>query len=307
MKNGKYVLGLLVVALVCVSAAVKAQAPGPEKLSFTFHDVTISGATEVDSYAINNSNILTGDYIDSSGTQHGMTCKLAPSTGVCTSVTNIDDPNGTKTLGYGINSSGDVVGFYLNSNGLDQGFLYKGGNFTDIGPAGDVSQANGINDKGLIVGDYYDPNSGVEYGFLYAGKKYTQLAIPSASATVAWAINSKGWITVFETASGGGEPWDAYLTKDKGKKFTKIDVPGETYSVSHGINAADNICYTAVNSGGTEDGALYYGGKYYTFDDPSGTNTRADGLNSKLVMVGRYGSGPSGGNGGYGFVAVTKK
>jgi probable HAF family extracellular repeat protein len=311
MNNHKSVLGLLVVVLVCLSAAAQAQAP-QAKLKFTFNDVTISGTEEVDSYGINNNGVVTGDYIESDGvTWHGFYCKLNTK-GACGKVTNIDDTSSgaTKTQGYGINSSGEIVGYYLNSSGLDQGFLYKGGTFTDIGPSGDISIANGINDKGLIVGGYTDSSSGVQYGFLYDGTTYTQLA-PSGCAgttTAAWGINNKDWITIYCINTSG--VYDSFLTKDKGKTFKKIDVPNATQSVVHTINNAGNIVYTIFDSSGYAHGVLYYGGKYTQFDDPkesSSAGTRGDGLNSKLVILGRYGAGPTGGNGGFGYEAIVKK
>jgi len=307
MKNRKYVFGLLVVVLVCLSAAAQAQASKPQTVSFTFNDVSISGVStlEVDAYGINDHNALTGDYIESDGvTWHGMICKLDPTTGVCTNVANIDDPNGTKTQGYGINNAGEVVGYYFNSSGLDQGFLYKAGTFTDIGPTGDVSIANAINAKGLIVGAFFDPNTGVQHGFLLEGTKYTTLE-PSAcvSGTQAWGINNKDEITLYCVNSAGDD--DAYITKDKGKTYTKIDDKKEVSTIAHKIDNSGDIDGTLVESSGAEDGFLYYKGKFYLFDDPNGSATRGDGINTKLVMVGRYGAGPSGGNGGTGFVAIT--
>jgi len=312
MKNRKYVPGLVVVALVCLCVAAQAQAPKPQAPTFTLYDVSIKGVStlEVDSYGINNKNVITGDYILTDGTWHGMVCTITLK-GVCSKVTNVDDTTSgaTKTQGYGINTKGDVVGYYLNSSGLTQGFLYSGGTFTDIGPSGDVSIANAINDKGLIVGAYTDPNTSIQYGFLYDGTNYTKL-LPSSScagtATQAWGINNKDWITIYCLNSGG--TYDGYITKNKGKTYTKIDDSSETDgTIVHKINSTGSVCGTGINSSGTEDGILYYGGKWYSFDDSKGTDTRADGLNDKLVIVGRYGAGPSGGNGGYGFLAVTKK
>jgi len=310
MKTRTYVLGLLAVAMVCMSAAVKAQAPKPQAPSFTFYDVSISGVStlEVDSYGINNKSVITGDYILSDGTWHGMVCTINMK-GVCSKVTNIDDTSSgaTKTQGYGINTAGDVVGYYLNSAGEDQGFLYSKGTFTDIGPSGDISIANAINDKGLIVGAYDDPETGVQSGFLYDGKSYTTLE-PSAcvSTTQAWGINNKDEITLYCVNSGG--TYDGYVTKNKGKTYTKIDDSSETEgTILHKIDSSGDICGTGINSSGTEDGILYLGGKWYSFDDPNGTDTRADGINDKLLIVGRYGAGPSGGNGGTGFFAITKK
>ena len=43
-------------------------------LTFTFSDVhSTKTATETDSYAVNNSGVIAGDYIDSAGVQHAFT------------------------------------------------------------------------------------------------------------------------------------------------------------------------------------------------------------------------------------------
>ena len=42
-------------------------------LTFTFSDVHANTtATETDSYAVNNTGVIAGDYVDSKGVQHGM-------------------------------------------------------------------------------------------------------------------------------------------------------------------------------------------------------------------------------------------
>ena len=59
---------------------------------------------------------------------------------------------------------------------------------------------------------------------------------------------------------------------------------------------------TYYDTAGTEKGWLLHAGKYYDVVDPGGVS-RADGLNDKLEIVGRYGTGTFGGTG---FKATTK-
>src|SRR5579871_7039500 len=61
----------LAVALSLTSMVANATNQCP---TFKYSDVTVnvSGAVETDSYAINNSGVIAGDYIDSAGVQHGM-------------------------------------------------------------------------------------------------------------------------------------------------------------------------------------------------------------------------------------------
>ncbi len=78
------------------------------------------------------------------------------------------------------------MGGYTDAGGKGKGFLYQSGKFTTIpGPRGALySQANGINDAGLIVGGY-TTSSGYSQGFVLKGKTYTTLNVPGALATVA--------------------------------------------------------------------------------------------------------------------------
>src|ERR1700674_4354570 len=136
MKNSKRIPGLLVLVLVYASVGIAAAPP----LTFKFKDVRAKGAIETDTYGVNDSNAITGDYIDSSGVQHGMILEG-------TKLTTIDDPNGTGTTGDAINKHGGVVGYYTNSSGVLTGFEYSKGMFTDIAPPGSLAtEALGIND-----------------------------------------------------------------------------------------------------------------------------------------------------------------
>lgn len=101
--------------------------PGKDATSLTIQDVNVKGATETDTYAINDNGTITGDYIDSSGVLHGLILKERK-------VTTIDHPNGTLTQGFGINSKVVVVGWYVNSSGVEVGFKWAAGKFTDIVP-----------------------------------------------------------------------------------------------------------------------------------------------------------------------------
>ena len=65
-----------------------------------------------------------------------------------------------------INEKGDIVGVYgLNCAGVRQGYLLRQGKFVTIDPPGAVdTQADAINDDGVIVGLYTD-RTGVTHGY----------------------------------------------------------------------------------------------------------------------------------------------
>jgi hypothetical protein len=295
------VLGILLV-LTFVAVGIASAPP----LTFTYTDVHANKtALETDTYAVNNKGVIAGDYIDSKSVQHGMI--LAG-----TKLTTVDNKTCEAILGtggisfYGINSAGDAAGWCTNSKtGLDEGFVYSKGKFTAVNVAkSNGTQATGINDKGWVVGLYLD-SANLTHGFVKVGTKYTTVDVKGDTNTVAWGVNNAGQITVYATNSAG--VFDAYLVT--GKKFKKIDNPnaGTTSGLGTIVHTPaptnGDIDGTYYNSAGTEMGWLLHKGKYYDVVDTGGI-TRADGLNDKSELVGRYGSGTGGG--GTGFKATYK-
>jgi probable HAF family extracellular repeat protein len=80
-----------------------------------------------------------------------------------------------------------VLGLFLRVAGQAEAeFTYT---TLDV-PGSAVTQANGINDAGQIVG-YYDAG-GTSHGFLLSGGVYTILDVPGAALTNAFGINASG-------------------------------------------------------------------------------------------------------------------
>jgi hypothetical protein len=281
---------LLVLTFVAVGLAA---AP---LLTFKFTDVHANKtALETDTYGVNNAGVIVGDYVDSKSVQHGMI--LAG-----TKLTTVDNKSceaisGTGGISfYGVNSAGAAAGWCTSSKtGLDTGFVYSKGKFTPVNfPKSNGTQATGINDKGWVVGLYLD-SANASHGFVKVGTKYTSINVKGETNTVAWGVNNKGQITVYATNSAGD--FDSFLVT--GRTFKNINNPkakGGLGTVVHTPSNVGDIDGTYYNSAGTEMGWLLHAGKYYDVVDPNGV-TRADGLNDKSVLVGRYGSGSFGGTG----------
>jgi len=301
----KHAFTLVALLLALLSLSVAAVAP---TLTFTYKDIHANkSAKETDTYAINDAGTITGDYVDSSGNQHGM---VLTAKGALTSFDNKSCQNTGGITGsiaaFGINKANAAAGWCFNTTtGLPMGWVYANNKFTSIAyPKAPQTGATGINDNGDVVGFFVAPKSNA-HGFLYSNKKYTQIDVKGATVTVAWAINNAGDITL-ETGSSFANgtlscPCVSYL--QVGKKLTKIADPkqGSNGTVIHAVNNNGDVDGTYYVSSSDVSGFLLYKGKYYDVQDPgSTTDTRADGLNSSLTMVGRYGS-PS-----VGFEATTK-
>ena len=297
MQRGKTIFTGI---LVCLFLSVAAAAP---TLTFTFKDVHANKtAEETDTYGINNKGVIVGDYIDSTGVQHAMILNG-------TKLTKVDNthcpgtPGGAGIQSFGINSAGVAAGWCTNTSGTEIGFTYAKGKFTHISIAGaTLVNVNGINDKGHLVGTYIDSAS-VQHGFLLEGTTLTTLDPPNVtSLATAWSINNNGVIAVYGADSSGD--YLSYTTANKGKTYTQVMEPaaGPLGAVVHKINNKGDIVGTYYDTAGVTHGFLRHAGKYYSIDDPSGSYTRADGVNDTLVIVGRYGQSTP-----IGFEAVTKQ
>ncbi len=296
----KSILGALIV-LMFVAVGIAAAPP----LTFTFSDVHANKtATETDSFAVNKFGTIAGDFVDAKGIQHAMILggkKLA----------TVDHPNCTTTGGftsgaiafYGLNKSCAAAGWCTSTKtGQYMGFVYSGVKFTSVNfPKSLGTQALGINDKGDVVGLYLD-SSGVQHGFLKVGSKYTSIDVPGGTSTEAWGINNSGQIAVFALSSTGGYESFVY----NGKTFKQISDPnaGTTGTIARSVNDKGDVAGAYFDTNGFEVGFLLHGGKYYDLKDPkANNNTRPDGLNDTLEIVGRY-TPTSGAN--VGFRAITK-
>jgi probable HAF family extracellular repeat protein len=281
MKDCKATLRVLAVVLAFACIATAADAP---KLTFKF--TTLKGvpkAQQTSMFGINNKDVVVGYYLDQKGIEHGVRWDPKDK-----KFTTIDDPKGDMgSECINLNSIGTIVGGYYTANSLF-GFVYKDGKISDIGPAGVVSEAWGINDKGEIVGFVTDSNN-VVHGYFWDGKKYTILDYPGANNfTAAWGINNAGLVTLQWIDSSGN--YEAALYNTKTKKYSKpITVPGAAQTYVHSINNAGDIVFSWYDSSGNAHGALRIGKTFYTFSDPKGPNyTKSDGINDKREIVGRF-------------------
>jgi probable HAF family extracellular repeat protein len=286
------ILGVLLV-LTFVAVGIAAAPP----LTFKFTDVHANKtALETDTYGVNNAGVIVGDYVDAKSVQHGMI--LAG-----TKLTTVDNKaceaiSGTGGISfYGVNSAGAAAGWCTSAKtGLAEAFVYAKGKFTPVSfPKSNGTEATGINDKGEVVGLYLDSANNA-HGFLFANKKYTAINVKGATQTAAWSINNAGEISVYTGVTT--TPFAAYILK--GTKFTKVADPkaGSDGTVIHTLNNLGDVDGTYYDSAANTHGFLLHGGKYYDVEDPNSPNlSRADGLNDKSVIVGRYGSGSFGGTG----------
>ncbi len=177
------------------------------------------------------------------------------------------------------------------------------------------TQAQGINDRGQIVGFY----GSSEVGFLLSGNRYTALSTP-AGISLLYGINANGQIleehyllsgNVWSqlNLSGGmahgindigqivGETANVQGLFLSGNQLSVFNVPGSSFTSAWGINnSGDIVGITGVIH--LNDGFLLHGNTYTLIDVPGATDTDALGINNKGQIVGVYTTG----TGGDGFV-----
>jgi uncharacterized membrane protein len=253
-----------------------------DKFKLRFKTVSVPNSQATSISGINDHGAMVGYYIAQDGTEHGLLLQGE-------SVTNIDDPKGVNgTYCNNLNSQGTIVGYYYDSGNAVHSFEYQGGNFTDVGPAGYPSIAQGINAQGKFVGGYV--SNGATHGYLWNGVEYVTLDVPGASQSFAVDINNRGRIVLDWVDSGGNYEGAIY----NGKKYRTINVPGAVQSIPNALDNAGAVVFSWEDSSGNFHGALLQGKNFHTFDDPKAQGaTYGNGIDDHGVIVGSYFDGGS--------------
>jgi hypothetical protein len=202
--------------------------------------------------------------------------------------TTLQVPGSTSTFATGVNSNGDIVGYYVSAGGVSP-FLYTGGTFQSI-PCG--TNANGINDDGVIVGFSNVPEitkHGNQFpAFIYQNGDCSYMVRKAWPETALNAINNQG-IAV-------GEGWNGPQTDGRGL----IDINGRLTAVPltipGGINNSNAIAGTDCNhTTGVCEGRvvqeLNRRKKSYTrVRYPDSAYTNLTGINDNDEVIGIWGN-----------------
>jgi hypothetical protein len=287
-----------IAVLFCV-ARLAAQTP-----AFTFFDTAGAGTGAGQGtvpWAINQSGVIAGYYIDSSNLVHGF---LRSAAGV---ITEFNATGLSSTYVSGINRKGQIVGNGAHLAGLTNyvhGFLRNpNGNFIHIDPAGPNGSQNtlflAINDSGEMSGTYVDVAGGVVHGFLRSSSGvYTVVDEPDAVS------NESGQGTFITGINASGEVTGYYndantfvingFTRDSSGNFQIFSAPGS------GNNFGTGTFASAVNTSGQVTGdfldnsfvshpyLLSSTGIMTEFSITAATQTYALSLNDSGTVLGQY-------------------
>lgn len=231
-------------------------------------------------FGINNKNILTGSYVDSSGLTHGF---VGPYSG--TNYTSFDD-SGSTTEARALNDKGAITGYDVGT--LTPWERSKNGTITNITMNGTTLNqlAQGINNSGTFVANY-DNTSGISVGYLGRHAMYKRAIKLSISnnGTAGRAIDTAGdiagWYLDPTTSLQRG------FLHMKGHAPRSIDYPNATYTVVEGMNNNDYLSGQWEDTSGVIHGFIYkISTKKFTDLDVSGASlTQVWGINDHDVVA----------------------
>jgi probable HAF family extracellular repeat protein len=168
-------------------------------------------------------------------------------------------------------------------------FLFSNGSFSDITPniPGQTvfyRYPNGLNNAGVIVGNYTLGERDVERAFIGSGGNYTTLDVPGSvpGSTAAWAINNAGQILVSSPLGYG-----LYQPNSGTYLGLNLQALGTTFE-TFGINNADQIVGEYVDAKGIEHGFVLSDGVLTNLDVPGSQGTYAKGINDLGDIVGYF-------------------
>jgi hypothetical protein len=194
----------------------------------------------------------------------------------------------------GLNSSGESAGWYMPQGQL-AGLRYDGMELLTINcPEAALTEAAGVTDTGIVVGDYYDldeepadgsapnprfrsfvwdPGTGQCTGF--------DVPIPdNYSGSGATGANLLGEIV-------GGVDHHGYLRSPDGT-FTIIDVPGADLTLPRGINNKSLMVGVTCTAGVCQCFKRGPQGNIGLWGVPGATLTDCSAVNDRTDMAGRY-------------------
>ena len=229
---------------------------------------------------INDSNSVTGLYVDLTTTQQGWLSK-----GGFLTTFAVNLPGAYNTAPQAINDSNTIVGYYTDGTS-NFAFTYDGVTFTPFTYPGAVAtEAFGINANGVIVGTYFVSTSANGHAFMKTGATYTNIDPPAAASSAALGINSFGDVVGEYVDSTGNQ--HGYLWKHGDAAPTVLSYNGVSSVLPYALNDSLTIVGSA-KVGSDLVGFMAKGSAVTLIEVPGAGATEAYGINNAGVIVGVY-------------------
>jgi probable HAF family extracellular repeat protein len=161
------------------------------------------------------------------------------------SFTFFNHPNAHPSKGTefaAINDAGLRVGTFNDTANTPHGFIQDDQTTTLLDslpnvPANQGTWLSDVNNRGQMVGGYFDKTNGVQHGFLTDGKQFVTIDFPGTDTTWLNAINDSGQMAgaYVDTVA---QVFRGFLTD--GKTFTTVNYPNLPRSFGTFITGIDN-------------------------------------------------------------------
>lgn len=200
--------------------------------------INFPGARDTEATSINDSGVVTGDYIDANFVTHGF---VRANHADHDTMTGFDPEGSLATEPTAIDGRGDIAGSYIDASGVQNGFIRDpAGNITGFLIENAQPTVRGINDRGETAG-YIGSEENSSTGFIRKRNGRIELIKPQGSSTV-HGINATGAVTGYYIKNN---VLHGYLRSATGV-FTSFDPP-------HGSDTQPQ----AINDNGAITGAYY--------------------------------------------------
>lgn len=190
-------------------------------------------------------------------------------------------PGGTYSDASAINDHGDVAGTALTAEGNPVLVLWSGGTIQNLGPLPDGASGfvTGMNNNRQIVGF----SNKTSRAFIWHDGVFDDLPPLSGSASLAYAINDKGWVVGYsETADH-----EAHATLWRKRVPTDLGTVGGALSIAQSINERGQVVGWGYGENFEIRAWLWEQGQIHNLGTlPGGTTSIAFDINRFGVIVG---------------------
>jgi probable HAF family extracellular repeat protein len=157
---------------------------------------------------------------------------------------------------------------------------------------GDNSEAQGINNRGQVVGSA-DVNTvlGIRHAFLWERGQMTDLGTFGGDGSAAMGINEGGQVVGFASVPPGSGPGHAFLWNNG--NLQDLHPNGAIASGARAINNRSQVVGSYTAQDGTEHAALWDGGVMTDLGLPSNPASGALAINDAGQIVGHYRPAPN--------------
>lgn len=157
-----------------------------------------------------------------------------------------------EALAQQVNNSGVFAGDYLGTSGIETGAIGQKFKYTKtikLSITNSGYAGRAIDTAGDVAGWYYD-SSGIQHGYAIVGGTTIKVDVPNAFYTVVEGMNDRGMLSgQWEDTSG---VIHGFVYKIAKNKYTSLDAPGASFTQVWGINNHDVVAASAAESTGTE-------------------------------------------------------